>query len=38
MTRLKPEHIDDTLLFEKLFALTHLTAKEFKERYGYLMK
>jgi 6-phosphofructokinase 1 len=38
MTRLKPEHIDDNLLFEKVSALTHLTAKEFKERYGYLMK
>jgi 6-phosphofructokinase 1 len=38
MTRLKPEHADDNLLFEKLAGLTHLTVKEFKERYGYLMK
>jgi len=38
MTRLKPEHIDDNLVFKKLSALTHLPAKEFKERYGYLMK
>jgi 6-phosphofructokinase 1 len=38
MTRLKPDHADDGPLFEKLAALTHLTAKELKERYGYLMK
>jgi 6-phosphofructokinase 1 len=38
MTRLKPEHTDDDQLFEKLAAVTHQTAKEFKERYGYLMK
>ena len=38
MTRLKPEHADDDLLFEKLSELTHLTVKEINERYGYLMK
>ncbi|MHC1785222.1 MAG: 6-phosphofructokinase [Anaerolineaceae bacterium] len=38
MTRLKPEHADDDPLFEKLTTLTHLTANELKERYGYLMK
>jgi 6-phosphofructokinase 1 len=38
MTRLKSEHADNDLLFEKLTTLTHLTSKEFKERYGYLMK
>ena len=38
MTRLKPEHADDEILFEKLAALTQQTEKEFKQRYGYLMK
>ena len=38
MTRLKPEHADDNLLFEKLSELTHLPVREFNERYGYLMK
>ena len=37
MTRLKPEHRDNDSLFEKLSALTHLTVKEFKKRYAYLM-
>jgi hypothetical protein len=38
MTRLKPEHADNKLLFEKLAALTHLPAKGFIERYGNLME
>jgi hypothetical protein len=38
MTRLKPEHTDDDQLFEKLAAVTRLTAAQFKERYKYLMK
>jgi 6-phosphofructokinase len=38
MIRLKPEHIDDNLVLEKLSALTHLTVKQLKERYGYLME
>lgn len=36
MARLKPEHAHDEALFERLAALTNLTAQEFKERYGYL--
>lgn len=38
MTRLKPEHADNEILFEKMAALTQQTVKQFKERYGYLMK
>jgi hypothetical protein len=38
INRLKPEHIYDNLLLGKLAELTHLTIKQFKERYGYLMK
>ncbi len=38
MTRLKPEHAEDELLIEKLAALTHRTADEFKQRYGYIFK
>jgi 6-phosphofructokinase len=37
MTRLKPEHAGDDLLFERLSLQTNLTVKEFKERYGYLV-
>jgi 6-phosphofructokinase 1 len=37
MTRLKPEHAQDDLLFEKLAALTNLTCIEFRKRYGYLV-
>ena len=37
MTRLKPECIDDELLFERLAVNTKLSGKELKERYGYLI-
>lgn len=37
MTRLKPEHAQDDILFEKLAALTNLTCIEFRKRYGYLV-
>ena len=36
MARLKPEHAGDTALFQKLSALTNLSAAEFEQRYGYL--
>lgn len=36
MTRLKPDHAGDETLFERLAALTNLTAEDFKQRYGYL--
>jgi len=38
MTRLKPEHDGNHVLLEKLAALTHMPANQFRERYGYLMK
>ena len=38
MTRLKPEHMNNDALLEKLADLTHMTVKEFISRYGYLMK
>ena len=38
MTRLKPEHAQDDILFEKLAALTNLTCIEFRKRYGYLVE
>jgi ATP-dependent phosphofructokinase / diphosphate-dependent phosphofructokinase len=38
MTRLKPEHAGDDELIEKLAALTHQTALEFRHRYSYLLK
>jgi len=37
MTRLKPEHANDELLFERLAIHTRLSGKELKERYGYLI-
>ena len=37
MTRLKPEHAQDDVLFERLASLTNLTCLEFRERYGYLV-
>jgi ATP-dependent phosphofructokinase / diphosphate-dependent phosphofructokinase len=37
MTRLKPEHAQNELLFERLAVQTNLTVKEFKDRYGYLI-
>ncbi len=36
MTRLKPEHAHDAVLFEQLAALTNLTNQDFRQRYGYL--
>jgi len=38
MTRLKPEHADDTQLIERLAGLIHFTDEEFIARYGYLMR
>ncbi len=38
MTRLKPEHANNKALFEKLAVFSKMTANEFKERYGYLLK
>ena len=37
MTRLKPEHAQNELLFERLAEQTNMTVIEFKERYGYLI-
>jgi hypothetical protein len=37
MTRLKPEHAGDDLLFQKLAELTQMTPDQIRERYGYLM-
>lgn len=37
MTRLKPEHMQDDALMEKLAGLAKMTADEFKDRYRYLV-
>ncbi|MCE1252847.1 MAG: 6-phosphofructokinase [Anaerolineae bacterium] len=38
MTRLKPEHAHDEVLFENLAGLTTLSKAEFKDRYAYLTR
>jgi hypothetical protein len=37
MARLKPEHAQDELLFERLAGLTNLSPQEFVGRFGYLV-
>jgi hypothetical protein len=37
MTRLKPECVNDELLFERLAVHTRLTGRELKARFGYLI-
>ena len=37
MTCLKPEHVHNTNLLEKLASLTNLNQADFTDRYGYLM-
>jgi 6-phosphofructokinase 1 len=36
MARLKPEHAQDEVLFERLAILTNLSPQGFKQRFGYL--
>jgi len=38
MTRLKPEHAGDPILFQRLAELTQMTPDHFRERYAYLME
>jgi 6-phosphofructokinase len=38
MARLKPENAGDTVLFERLAALTNMTCQGFTERFGYLTR
>jgi ATP-dependent phosphofructokinase / diphosphate-dependent phosphofructokinase len=38
MTRLKPEHAENEVLFEKMAGFTTLSVEAFKQRYGYLVK